>query len=164
MGPVEYHDPQCRYGCGITVLTLHLTRRIPVLHFTFPDDLISANAKSNHFLTAACSGSFSLFEGLGMKACLFREMSSFQTFKHLCPLQNHWLCKDFISVLVWCFILMATCCQMGKQWWCPMKYALSSAAHGSRGCFGKTDLWVCSAKINYFGMNLPVFLQVAQCQ
>ena len=63
------------------MLSLPLIRRIPVLHFTFLNDLISAYAKSNHFFIDDTSGSFSLFEEFEVNACFFREMSSFRLSK-----------------------------------------------------------------------------------
>lgn len=107
---------------------------------------------------------FRLLLKFGRKVCLFRKRISFSPLKPFCISPDWLITQGFHFSVSLTFHINDHLLPDGKVMMVSSEVCLGRAAHSPRGCLGKNRPLSVFSKINYFGMNVPVSLQVAKCQ
>lgn len=100
----------------------------------------------------------------GRKVCLFRKMISFSPLKPSVLSLDWLIIWGFYSSVSLTFHINDHLLPDGRAMMVSTEVCLGRALDSPWGCLGKNRLLNVFSKINYFGMNVPVSLQMAKCQ
>lgn len=93
-----------------------------------------------------------------------QKNDQFLSFKTFCTFLDWLIIRGFHSSLSLTFHINDHLLPDGRAMMVSSEVCLGRAVDSQRGCLGKNRLLNVFSKINYFGMNVPVSLQMAKCQ